>query len=90
MNISAITGTYARQAYAGQMDTKRPVKGGIVDSSMSKGKITQPKDRVELSGPSLSKLDAIKNKVSKGFYHNTEVIDDITDKLTKYFDEATE
>ncbi len=89
MNISSITGSYAQQAYNSQMSSKRPIKGSVVDSG-AKSKPTQPKDSVELSSSSSDKLQNIQSKISAGFYNRSEVTEDITDKLTRYFDEATD
>ncbi|MGL1901485.1 MAG: hypothetical protein OCC49_05085 [Fibrobacterales bacterium] len=89
MNISSVAGSYAQQAYNSQVSSKRPIKGSVVDSG-AKSKPTQPKDSVELSSASKDKLKNIQSKISTGFYNRNEVTEDITDKLTRYFDEATD
>jgi hypothetical protein len=89
MNISSIAGSYAQQAYNSQMSSKRPIKGSVVDSG-AKPKANQPKDRVELSSASQEKLKNIQAKISTGFYSQSQVAEDISEKLTRYFDEATD
>ena len=66
------------------------VKGSVLDSNATKETSKQPKDRVEISGVGHEKLKDVKKRISAGYYNSAEVVEDISDKLTKFFDEATD
>ena len=46
-------------------------------------------DRVEISAEANDRIARIKARVNSGFYNNKQVDDDISEKLSRYFDEFT-
>ncbi len=46
-------------------------------------------DKVEISTQAQDRISIIKARVNSGYYKSEQVSDDITEKLTRYFDDVT-
>lgn len=47
------------------------------------------KDKVEISTQAQDRMSIIKARINSGYYKSDQVSDDITEKLTRYFDDVT-
>lgn len=58
------------------------------NSSSIKG-MNSGKDRVEISPESQDRIARIKARVSSGYYQGEQIDEDISEKLSRYFEEVT-
>lgn len=56
--------------------------------SADKAPKKKSRDRVELSVESQDQIARVKARIQSGYYNSSEVTDDISEKLGKYFDEV--
>lgn len=77
MRIETIISAYAP-------DAKRPSAVSRHDKSENASKTAThaKKDRVEISGEAQRRLDLIKNRIDRGYYQKSAVLEDISDKLS--------
>lgn len=57
-------------------------------SSVDKSPKKTQSDRVEISPEAQDRIARVKARIDAGYYNSTEVNDDISEKLSRYFDEA--
>lgn len=81
MRLSSIQSAYSAR------ELQLPVKAVRASEKEAPAAKTTKKDKVELSSEGMSRLEKIQQKVKSGYYNNEAVNEDISDKLSKLFNE---
>ena len=89
MRIDAAIQSYMHPAIQkeSRINSPRPDSDSKNSNNESPSRIN-PKDIVEISSENQSRLAKIQERIQSGFYNTEQVDEDISDKLSKLFDDA--